>query len=52
MWWTHISQTVADPHVRGNDVIQYVVDLQVIEMQAMNSPVSYGHLTVDRELEF
>ena len=49
MWWTHISHSVADPHVRGNNVIHSVADPQVMEMKAMNSPVSYGSLTGGRE---
>ena len=49
MWRTHISHSVVDLHVRGNNVIHYVVDPQVMEMKARNSPVSYGSLTFDRE---
>ena len=49
MWRTHISHSVADPHVRGNNVIHYVADPQVMEMQAMISPVGYVCLTVDRK---
>ena len=49
MWLTHISHNVADPHVRGNNVIHCVADPQVMEMQATNSPVNYGCLTVDEE---
>ena len=40
---------VADSRVRGNNVIHFVADPQVMEMKATNSPVSYGCLTVDRE---
>ena len=29
MWRTHISHSVADLHVRGNNVIHYVADPQV-----------------------
>ena len=33
MWQTHISDSVADPHVGGgNNVIHYVADPQVMEM--------------------
>ena len=35
MWQTHISDSVADPHVgggEGNNVIHYVADPQVMEM--------------------
>ena len=49
MWRTHISHGVVDPHVRENNVIHCVADPQVMEMQAMNSPVNYGCLTVDEE---
>ena len=49
MWQTHISHSVADPHVRENNVIHCVADPQVMEMKATNSPVSYGRLTADRE---
>ena len=38
---THIFQSVADPHVRGNNVIHCVEDPQVREMQDTNSRVSY-----------
>ena len=31
MWLTHISHSVADPHVRWNNVIHYVADPQVME---------------------
>ena len=31
MWRTHISHSVADPHVRGNNVIHCVADPQVME---------------------
>ena len=49
MWWTYISHSVANQHVRGNNEIHCVADPQVMEMQATNSPVSYGCLTVDEE---
>ena len=49
MWRAHISHGVADPHVRGNNVIHCVADPHVMEMKATNSTVSYGRLTVDRE---
>ena len=32
MWQTHISHSVADPYVRGNNVIHYAADPQVMEM--------------------
>ena len=32
MWRTHISHIVADPYVRGNNVVHYVADAQVTEM--------------------
>ena len=38
-----------DPHVRGNSVIHCVVDQQVKEMKATNSPASFGCLRIDRE---
>ena len=47
MWRTRISHSVADPHVRGNNVIHCVADPQVWEMQATNSPVSYGKKVTD-----
>ena len=28
-WWTHISRSVVDPHVRGNNLIHCVMDPQV-----------------------
>ena len=31
MWQTHISDSVVDSHVRGNNVIHFVVDPQVME---------------------
>ena len=31
MWRTHISHSVVDPHVRGNNVIHCVADPQVME---------------------
>ena len=31
MWLTHISHSVADPRVRGNNVVHCVADPQVIE---------------------
>ena len=31
MWQIHISQSVADPHVRGDNVTHCVVDPQVME---------------------
>ena len=49
MWRTYISHSVADPHVRGNNVIHCVTDPQMMKMKATNSSVSYGGLTVDRE---
>ena len=49
MWQTHISHSVADPHVRGNNVIHCMADPQMMEMKATNSSVNYGSLTVDRE---
>ena len=49
MWRTHISQSMADPHVRGNNVIYCVADPQVKEMKATNSYESCGGLTFDRE---
>ena len=39
MWQTHISDSVTDPHVRGNNVIDCVADPHVIGMKAMNNPV-------------
>ena len=47
MWWTHISHIVAGPHVRGNNVIHCVADPHVREMQATNTPVSYGKKVAD-----
>ena len=38
MWWTLISHNVVDPHMRGNNVIHCVADLQVMEMKATNNP--------------
>ena len=32
MWRTHISHSVADPHVRGDNVIHCVADPQLMEM--------------------
>ena len=52
MWWTYISHSVANQHVRGNNEIHCVADPQVMEMQATNSPVSYGCLTVDEDKSF
>ena len=49
MWRIHISRSVTDPHVRRNNVIYCVADLQGKEMKAMNSSESYSGLTVDRE---
>ena len=43
------SHSVADPHVRWNNVIHCVADQQVKEMKAMNGSEIYGCLTVDRE---
>ena len=51
MWLTHISHSVVDLHARGNNVIHCVADPPVMEMEATNSPVSYGCLTVDGEQE-
>ena len=47
MWKTYISHSVVDPHVRGNNVIHCAADPQMMEMKAVNSPVSYGSLTID-----
>ena len=47
MWLAHISHSVADPDIRGNNVIHCVADSQVKEMQATNSPVSYGKKVAD-----
>ena len=49
MWRTHISHSVVESHVRGNNVIHCVADPQVMEMEAMISPGSFDCLTVDRE---
>ena len=42
---------VADPrlHVRGNNVIHFVADPQVMEMYATNIPESYSCPAVDKE---
>ena len=52
MWQTHSSHNLADPHVRGNNVIHCVTDPQVMEIKATNSPVSYGWLTVEKNKSF
>ena len=44
----HFSQC-GEPTCEGDNVIHCVADPQVMEMQATNSPVSYGCLTVDEE---
>ena len=49
MWRAHIFHCVADPHVRGSNVIYCVVNPQVMGMKATNTPVIYGCLTVDGE---
>ena len=51
MWHTHNFQSVADTHLRVNNVIHCLADQQVIEMKATNSPVSYSCLTINRELK-
>ena len=48
MWRTHISHSVVDTHVRGNNVIHCVADPKVKKTKAMNSFESYVWLTVDR----
>ena len=35
MWMTHISHSVADPHVKGSTVIHYVADPQVNHMRSV-----------------
>ena len=47
MWRTHISHSVTDPHVRGNNVIHCVADPKVRETKATNSPLSYGKKAAD-----
>ena len=49
MCWTHISHSVADSHVRLNNLIHREVDPHVNEMEAKNSYESCGWHTVDRE---
>ena len=51
MWWTHICHSVADPHVKGNQVTHCVVDLQVKEIKTMNVFESYGCLTENKSLK-
>ena len=46
-WRTHISHSVADPHVRWKNVIHCVAVPQVREMWAKNSPESYGKKVAD-----
>ena len=46
MWRTHISHSVMDLHVRGNNVIHCVMDLQMKEIKVPNSSESYGCVTV------
>ena len=49
MWRTHVHHSVADQHVRGNNVIHFVADPQVMEMYATNIPESYSCPAVDKE---
>ena len=48
--WRRSGPTfVANPHVKGNNVIHSVADPKMKETKTMNSPESYVCLTVNRE---
>ena len=51
MWLTHISHSVADPHMRENSSVHCVVDPQVKEMKVTYGFEGYDLLTENKSVK-